>query len=117
MKYYSAIIKNETLPFVARWMNLLSEINQLGEGKYCMISLIYEIQKTNKWTKQNKKRLTDTENKWVVARRVGVWKLDAIDEGDEVQASSYKITKSQGCDVHVGNRVGNTIRTLCRDRS
>ena len=48
MKYYSAVIKNETLPFVARWMNLLSEINQLGEDKYCMISLIYEIQKTNK---------------------------------------------------------------------
>ena len=53
----------------------------------------------------------------MVARRVGVWKLDAIDEGDEVQASSYRITKPQGRDVHVGNRGGNTIRTLCRDRS
>ena len=33
-------------------MNLLSEINQLGEDKYCMISLIYEIQK--KINEQNK---------------------------------------------------------------
>ena len=44
-------------------------------------------------TKQRNKVKTDsdTENKWVVARRVGVRRLDALDEGDEVQASSYKI--------------------------
>ena len=41
MEYYSAIIKNEILPFAARWMDLegimLSEISQTEKDKYCMI--------------------------------------------------------------------------------
>ena len=40
MEYYSAIKKNETLPFA--WMDLegilLSEINYTEKDKYCMIS-------------------------------------------------------------------------------
>ena len=47
MEYYSAINKNEILPFVVTWMDLesimLSEINQLEKSKYCMISLTCEI--------------------------------------------------------------------------
>ena len=46
MEYYSAIGKNEILPFVP-WMNLegfmLSEISQAEKKKYHMISLICEI--------------------------------------------------------------------------
>ena len=42
MEYYSAIKKNEILPFATTWMDLegmmLSEISQ--REKYCMISLI-----------------------------------------------------------------------------
>ena len=41
MEYYSAIKKNEILPFAATWMDLegimLSEISQTENGKYCMI--------------------------------------------------------------------------------
>ena len=47
MEYYSAIVKNEILPFVATWMGLegimLSEISQTKKDKYCMLSLICGI--------------------------------------------------------------------------
>ena len=46
MEYYSAIKKNEILPFVT-WMDLegirLSEISQTDKDKYCMLSLICGI--------------------------------------------------------------------------
>ena len=46
MEYYSAILKNEIIPFSATWMDLeiatLNEISQTKE-KYHMASLICEI--------------------------------------------------------------------------
>ena len=43
MEYYSAIKKNEILPFVTAWTDLegtkLSEISQMEKDKYYMISL------------------------------------------------------------------------------
>ena len=43
MEYYSAIEKNEIMPFAATWMDLeiimLSEVNQKEKDKYRMISL------------------------------------------------------------------------------
>ena len=47
MKYYSAIKKNEIMPFAATWMDLkiiiLSEVSQTEKDKYHMISLVYGI--------------------------------------------------------------------------
>ena len=47
MEHYSAIEKNETMPFAATWMQLemiiLSEVNQKEKDKYHMISLIRGI--------------------------------------------------------------------------
>ena len=47
MEYYSAIKKNEIMPFVTTWMDLknimLREISQTKKDKYCMISLICGI--------------------------------------------------------------------------
>ena len=47
MGYYSAIKKNEIMPFAATWMDLesviLSEVSQTEKDKYHMISLICGI--------------------------------------------------------------------------
>ena len=47
MAYYSAIKKNEIMPFVATWINLeiiiLSEVSQTKKDNYHMISLICGI--------------------------------------------------------------------------
>ena len=47
MEYYSAIKKNEIMPFAAIWMDpeiiILSEVSQTEKEKYCMASLICGI--------------------------------------------------------------------------
>ena len=47
MEYYSAIKKNEIMPFAAIWMDLeiiiLSEVSQTEKDKYHMISLMCGI--------------------------------------------------------------------------
>ena len=47
MEYYSAIKKNNIMPFTATWMELgtliLSEVSQKEKDKYHMISLISGI--------------------------------------------------------------------------
>ena len=47
MEYYSAIKKNEIMPFTATWMDLeiviLSEVSQTQKDKYHILSLIYGI--------------------------------------------------------------------------
>ena len=52
MEYHSAIKKNETMPFAARWVDpetvIMSEVCQAEKDKYCMIPLICRILKNKK---------------------------------------------------------------------
>ena len=52
-EYYLAIKKNKILPFARTLMNLedimLSEVSPTEKDKYCMLSLICENLKINKW--------------------------------------------------------------------
>ena len=77
MEYYSAIKKDEVMPFAATWMQLeiirLSELSQKEKDKYHMISLICRI-----WHKYGTNELiyktetdSDIENRLVVAKGVG----------------------------------------------
>ena len=47
MEYYSALKKNEVMPFAATWMDLkiitLSEVSQTDKDKYDMLSIICGI--------------------------------------------------------------------------
>ena len=49
MKYYSAITKDEIMPFAATWMDLeivmLSEVSQTEKEKYHMILLMWRLLK------------------------------------------------------------------------
>ena len=60
MEQYSALKKNEILPFAATWMNLegimLSEISQTEKDKYCMIHLYVKSKKYNKLVNITKKK-------------------------------------------------------------
>ena len=58
MEYFSDIKQNEIVPFATTWMNLksimLSELISLTEkDKYCMISLVYKIYRTNQPNKKD----------------------------------------------------------------
>ena len=57
MEYYSAIKKDEILPFATTWVDLecmvLAEISQMEKDKYQRISLICGIWKTKQISKQN----------------------------------------------------------------
>ena len=75
MEYYSAIKKNEIMPFAVIWMDLefiiLSEVGQTKKGKYHMILLILGVLKKReiKLTYiQNRNRTTDIEKKVMVTK-------------------------------------------------
>ena len=63
------------MPFTTTWMDLegimLSELNQTEKYKHCMISLTCGIKNKQMTQTSAKTKLTDTENRLVVARGGG----------------------------------------------
>lgn len=56
MKYYLALEKKETLPFVTTWINredMISETGQTQKDKYCMILFYIKFQKLLNAQRQN----------------------------------------------------------------
>ena len=73
MEYYSAIKKIK--PFAATWMKLetliLSELSQKEKDKHHMILLISGILYMAQMNLSTEKKLMDSENRLVVAKREG----------------------------------------------
>ena len=72
MEYYSAIKKNDIIPFAAIWMELeiliLSEISQKDKDKYHMIALISGIEYTAHMNLSTEKKTIDLKRLVVVKR-------------------------------------------------
>ena len=71
MEYYSAIKKNEIIPFAATFLDLeiilLNEVNQ--RQILYNITYIWNLKQWYRWTYlQNRNRLTDIENKLMVTK-------------------------------------------------
>ena len=73
--YYSAIKKNDIMPFAAAWMELetliWNEVSQKEKDKYHMISLIPGIQYTAQRNLSTEKKIMNLENRLVVAKGEG----------------------------------------------
>ena len=80
MEYYSAIKKNEIMPFAATWMDpkiiILSKI-RTRKTNTVWYHLYVESKIQHKWIYLwNRNRLTDIENRAVVAKGEKVWERD-----------------------------------------
>ena len=84
MEYYSAI-KNETMPFATRWMDLgiiiLSEVSQTGRDKHHMVSLtcgIYKKKGSNELICRTK---TDSQTEKLKVTKGDRWGEEGMDQG------------------------------------
>ena len=73
MEYYSAIKKNEIMPFAATWMDqeivILSKVNRQRRNIWC--TLYVESKKKIQTYLQNRNRLIDIENMVVKGEELG----------------------------------------------
>jgi hypothetical protein len=78
MEYYSAIKKNEIMPFAGTWMELeiimLSEISQAQKDKYLLLSVICRIYSL---------KMNDKSLKW------GLFGVDTSGRGKDKREGKY----------------------------
>ena len=74
-------LKNEIMPFAAAGMNLqiniLSEVDRKRKAIFCNITHMWNLKGTYQWKKN---KLTDIENRLVVAKEGRTWCLGLADE-------------------------------------
>ena len=95
MEYYSALKKNEAMPFAATCMDLqisvLSEVSQKEIDKCNMCQLYMESKiRDGGGYLQNRNRLTDVENRLVVAKGKGFgkdmdWEFGSAEANDSLR--------------------------------
>ena len=103
MECYSAIEKNEIMPFAATWMDLeiimLSEVSQRKTSIICYHLYVESKKKKNDTNEliYKTETLTDLENKVMAARRKG-WGggIDWEFGTDNVHTAIFKIDNQQG---------------------
>ena len=82
MEYYSAIKKDDIMPFAATWTELenliLSEMSQKDNDKYHMISPITGIYYPAQMNISSEKKIMDLENRLVAAR----WEREGGRDGE-----------------------------------
>ena len=78
VEYYSAIKKNEMMPFAATWMDLemiiLGKVSQKKKDKHYMISLTCGIYSTKQMYKHSKREIElqiQKTNRWLPEGRAG----------------------------------------------
>ena len=73
MKYYSAIKKNEMMPLAATWMDLKIILSEVRKRQVSYdVTYMWNPKRKYKWNDlQNRNRLTDIENKFMVTKGEG----------------------------------------------
>ena len=94
--YYSAIKKNEILPFTTISMGIegimLSEISQTQKDKYRMISLSMESKKQNKWKNiKQKQTYRYREKNWWLPEGSGA--EEWVQQVREIKRYKLSVTK------------------------
>ena len=94
IEYYSAIKRNEILPFVTTWIDL--EDIRLSELSWIKTNTVWShLYMESKFSKNNHTFRCREQIGGCQSRRWAKWVKEA-------QISSYKINKSQGCNVQPG---------------